>query len=132
MQELAPYRDPGAAGVSADGPEIVLRPAAALSLSLVVHELTTNAAKYGALSVPNGRVAVSWRIEESGGGGGEAGPWLALRWVEGGGPGVTPPAARGFGSTVIERGVAYELEGEARLEFPPEGVRCRIDVPLDI
>ena len=98
----------------------------AQTLSLVLHELATNAAKYGALSVPEGRVALAWRVEDAPG----EGRRLVLEWAERGGPEVRPPERRGFGRSLIERSVAYELDGTARLEFPPEGVRCRIEVPL--
>jgi two-component sensor histidine kinase len=91
----------------------------------VLHELTTNAVKYGSLSVPAGRIEVSWRLEGSAGA-----RRLVLTWAEGGGPATRIPERRGFGCQLIERSVAHELDGMVRLEFPPEGVRCRIEVPL--
>jgi PAS domain S-box-containing protein len=120
LQELEPHA--GAAEVEARGEPVRLDAAAAVSFAMAFHELTTNAVKYGALSRPGGRVAIDWRRE---------GGRLLLRWVESGGPPVPPSPLRGFGSLLIERGLAYELRGEARLEFRPEGVRCLVDAPLE-
>jgi CheY-like chemotaxis protein len=95
-------------------------------LALAIHELTTNAAKFGALSASGGCVTVEWNVEES------AGKLrLVVEWAERGGPPVEPPARRGFGSQLIERSVEYELGGEVELEYRTEGVRCRIELPLD-
>ncbi|MCB4821622.1 HWE histidine kinase domain-containing protein [Roseicella aerolata] len=104
-----------------DGPELRLKPKAALALCLALHELTTNAAKYGALSVPEGRLRIAW--------------WLAddrvlLEWVESHGPPVPADGRRGFGTTVIERGLAYEIGGAVTLAFDPSGLRCRVELPL--
>ncbi|UFN49746.1 GAF domain-containing protein [Roseomonas sp. OT10] len=123
-EELRPYR--GTVGSNTDrasiiGPELRLRPKAALALSLALHELATNAAKYGALSIPGGHVTVSWTVHEE-----EA----ALDWVESGGPPVSPPKRRGFGSTVVERGLSYELGGRSTLNFDPAGLRCIVTIPL--
>jgi two-component sensor histidine kinase len=98
----------------------------ALSLGLVVHELATNAAKYGALSNPeSGCVRVNWRVEAAEDGGGR----LNLLWREQDGPAVAAPGRRGFGSQLIERGVS-ELGGEISKDWNPDGVVCRISVPL--
>ena len=102
------------------GPEVTLKPEPAMALSLVLHELTTNAAKYGALSGPEGRVAVSWEIDAAG---------LALDWRERGGPPVTPPARRGFGSTLITASLAGGVGGAADLRFERAGVTCAVRVP---
>ncbi|HET6521027.1 MAG TPA: HWE histidine kinase domain-containing protein [Geminicoccaceae bacterium] len=129
-EELQPFFARDGRNGRIAGPDLVLTPKAALALSMAVHELTTNAAKYGALSVPEGRVEVTWGVvrgAEAGGGG----PLLTLRWAERGGPRVGPPRHRGFGCTVIERSLAYEVDGEARLDFAPEGVTCEIAIPLD-
>ena len=124
-QQLDPYRSTEPDRVVVTGQTIALRPAAALSLNLVLHELTTNAVKYGGLSVPGGRVEVSWRLE------GPAGARrLVLAWSEAGGPEARPPDRRGFGCQLIERSIAHELGGEVELEFLPQGVQCRIEVPL--
>lgn len=103
------------------GPAVHLVPNAAVTLNLALHELATNAMKYGALSVPAGRVDITWRAE---------GAVLVIDWREAGGPPVEAPKRRGFGSRLIERGLAHEL-GEARLAFPPEGLWCQISVPID-
>ena len=103
----------------------MLSPRAAQTLSLALHELTTNAAKYGALSVPGGRVAIRSSVEPA-----AAGPDLLVIWTESGGPAITPPESRGFGSVVIERGIAHDLGGTTNLEFDPAGLRCTIRFPL--
>ncbi|GJD50185.1 hypothetical protein OPKNFCMD_2922 [Methylobacterium crusticola] len=103
------------------GPPVRLPPRIALSIAMALHELATNAAKYGALSVPGGQVAIAWQVE--------AGD-LCLRWSEHGGPPVAPPTRTGFGSRLIERSLARELDGTVTLRFPPEGVVCTIRAPL--
>jgi PAS domain S-box-containing protein len=108
------------------GPPVWLSPRMALSLSMALHELGTNAAKYGALSVPSGRVRIDWTVTP-----GPDGARLALTWTESGGPPVTVPTRRGFGSRLIERGLTAELSGEAKIDFAPEGVVCRIEAGLD-
>jgi two-component sensor histidine kinase len=104
-----------------EGPDVDLTPAEALALGLVVHELATNAAKYGALSEGEGCVSVAWSIGDG---------RLSLTWRERGGPHVAPPSRRGFGSRLIERSLQGSLSGEARLEFAPAGLVCRIELPL--
>lgn len=99
-------------------------PKAVLALGIAFHELATNAVKYGAFSNEAGCVRVSWAIEPA-----PKGSRLVLHWNETGGPPVKPPSRKGFGSRVIERGLAYELGGKVRLEYPPEGVNCTIDIP---
>jgi two-component sensor histidine kinase len=133
LAELAPFRDEARLGrVALDGPEVGLTPNATVALGMAIHELVTNAVKYGALSVPGGRVAVAWSVRAPGRAGDGAGPRrrLNLTWSEAGGPPVTPPSRRGFGSRLIERGLARELGGTARIEFAPEGVRCVMDLSL--
>lgn len=120
---LDPYRTQ--ANVHLSGPTVQLPSNVALTLSMTLHELATNAAKYGALSTPEGRVDVAWRLEEALGE-----PRIALDWAEQGGPPVRAPERRGFGRKLIEHSVSYELGGRAQLEFRPEGVRCRIEIPL--
>lgn len=105
----------------AEGPDVDLSPAGALALGMVFHELATNAAKYGALSSHDGHVQVSWRVFDC---------RLVLTWTEAGGPAVTPPTRRGFGSRLIERNLGGHLGGSARLEFAPAGLICRIEMPL--
>jgi PAS domain S-box-containing protein len=108
------------------GQPVRLSPRMALSLSMVLHELATNAVKYGALSTPQGQVRIAWTVVP-----GPAQPRLVLTWTETGGPPVQPPTRRGFGSRLIERGLAAELSGEARIDFKPDGVVCRIEAALD-
>lgn len=127
---LAPYADAAdPARVRVDGPEVRLRPNAALALSMALHELAANAAKYGALSAPGGRVEVSWCLDrpaETSRGEGV----LGLLWRESGGPPVTAPPVRGFGSRLIEDTLTYELGGEVQLSFGTQGVECRFVLPL--
>ncbi|MFH6784079.1 MULTISPECIES: sensor histidine kinase [Methylobacterium] len=103
------------------GPALRLPPRIALSIAMALHELATNAVKYGALSVPAGQVALSWSLAEG---------RLTLRWQERGGPPVVPPTRTGFGSRLIERSLARELDGTVSLSFPREGVVCTIVAPL--
>ena len=108
------------------GPDVVLPARVANVLAFALHELATNATKFGALSVPDGRVQVSWRTDiESGEG------WLHLVWEETGVPiAAVAPRRVGFGTEMIERRIAYESRGRGGLEFQPGGVRCTIDIPL--
>ena len=103
------------------GPDVMLPPRTAVSLALALHELCTNAVKYGALSNDTGRVDVSWSLV------GASPDRLRLIWQESGGPPVTVPSARGFGSRLIERALAAELEAPVELSFQPDGVRCVIE-----
>lgn len=107
-----------------DGPDLRLSPKSALALTLALHELATNAAKYGALSVPTGRVIIKWSIKH-----GDS-PGLTFCWQERNGPKVSPPSKRGFGSQLIERVLAFELKGEVRITYDPTGIICEIDAPL--
>ncbi len=118
-EELAPY-DGGTGCVDVEGPEVSLAPKAALAIAMVLHELATNAAKYGALSVGEGRLSVRWERGADG---------LSLAWRERGGPPVKPPARRGFGRTLVERSLAYELGGTVDLRFASGGVECDLLVP---
>jgi two-component sensor histidine kinase len=105
-----------------EGPNIFLAPRAALALALALHELCTNAAKYGALSADGGSVAISWSSE---------GDRLRLEWKERGGPPVETPPTRGFGSRLIERGLEADLGGAAKLHFERNGMCCVIEASLD-
>jgi PAS domain S-box-containing protein len=123
--QLGHYLDRQESQVTFDGPSILLKPEAAQGLGLGLHELATNAAKYGALSTPRGRVDIRWqRLPASEGHG------IELRWDESGGPNVTVPKRRGFGSMVIERHVARSLDSTVDLEFAAAGLQCRIIVPM--
>ncbi len=125
---LAPYTGSGPARVVLRGEDVMLRPRAVLTLAMVFHELTTNAAKYGALSVPSGRIEIRWQAVS----GDDAGrPLLRIDWIEQGGPAVTEPQRRGFGSKLIAGSIAVEHGGGARLAFEPTGLRCEIIIPLE-
>jgi two-component sensor histidine kinase len=93
---------------------------------MVVHELATNAVKYGALSSPDGRVHLSWQIERSG----DRERQVRLRWQERGGPAVEEPKQIGFGSRMVKAAIEYDLGGEARLTYAPEGLICEITFPV--
>ena len=122
--EMAPYVRDQISSVALTGDEIMLAPNDALSLGMAVHELATNAAKYGALSVEAGRVAISWRMVTA--------RLAQLDWAESGGPTLDPAAARkrGFGTELIQKIVAHELKHPVELEFLPGGVRCRLMVAV--
>jgi len=105
-----------------DGPDIRLRPKVAVALSMALHELATNAAKYGALSNQAGHVAIAWTIAQ---------PSFQLRWTEAGGPPVVAPNRRGFGSRLIEQGLSHEFGGQVELAFETSGVICTIRALLD-
>lgn len=111
--------------VSLDGPPVELSPKAALALSLVFHELITNAVKYGALSSDEGQVRAEWRIVGNG-----SGNKVEFRWQESGGPEVTAPQSAGFGTTLVQRSIAYELDGETSLDYAPDGLVCELSFPL--
>jgi two-component sensor histidine kinase len=122
---LRPFAGERSEAIEVDGAPVELNARQALSLSLVLHELATNAAKYGALSLPEGRVRLSWQIEHA-----DDGKRLRLRWEERGGPPVTPPQKTGFGTELTRRAFEFELGGTADLAFEPEGVRLEATFPL--
>ena len=126
MEELQPFLSGEHANAVLTGPEVLVQSRTALALGMAVHELTTNAVKFGALSTPDGKVDLSWTVEEN-----TDGPQLALKWVERNGPPVTPPARRGFGTTLIERAFAHDVGGEAEMKFLPEGVVATLRAPLN-
>lgn len=111
--------------ISLDGPDVPLAPQTAVAVAMAAHELATNALKHGGLSVPAGRVSVTWRVDDTG-----EGQRLQLEWRESGGPPVAPPERRGFGTRMIERGLSAELRGSVRMSFDPAGLVCTIDAPL--
>jgi len=122
---LAPYAGSGPERVVLRGEDVMLRPRAVLTLAMAVHELTTNAAKYGALSHPNGCIEVRWQPAPAA----DGGSCLQFDWSESSGPPVVEPQRRGFGTRFIEGSIAAELGGQARLVFAPEGLRCEIVIP---
>ena len=123
---LAAYSNyAGASRFRIEGAELKLRPKALLALSMAVHELATNAVKYGALSNDKGRVEIGWEVTPS--------PERRFRfeWKERRGPPVTPPHRRGFGSRLVEEGLAQDIAGLVRLRFALEGVECTIEAPVE-
>ena len=124
-QQLRPYERTRRKSFALPDTDVFLKPNAALALGMIFHELATNAAKYGALSVPTGQIQLSWEIDGKG-----EHRRLQLHWVESGGPPVEKPRRRGLGSTLIERGLPHELNCETRLDFEPTGLRCTIVTPL--
>ncbi|KAA2234897.1 PAS domain-containing sensor histidine kinase [Salinarimonas soli] len=120
-EAVAAYR--GDDRFALQGPEVRLDPRAALAIAMALYELTTNAAKYGALSVPTGRVAIRWEV------GTESGRRLHLRWEERHGPPVAPPTRSGFGTRLV-RSLGAELGGTVDLAYAPEGVVCTVEAPL--
>jgi PAS domain S-box-containing protein len=107
------------------GPSVQLPPNAAVTLHMGFHELATNAMKYGALSSAGGRIDVTWTLDSA-----AEPPTLEIEWRECGGPAVATPTRRGFGSRMIERGIAHEFGGECQLTFDPEGLACHMRLPL--
>jgi two-component sensor histidine kinase len=117
--ELYPY---GESRIALEGSSVLLNARQALALGMVAHELATNATKYGALSAPGGRLAVSWTMAR----GPDKACRMTLRWEETGGPPAQPPSRRGFGSRLIRSSVAGALRGELRMNYRPEGLLCEI------
>jgi two-component sensor histidine kinase len=103
------------------GSEVVLEPQSAQAIATVLYELTTNAVKYGALSIPKGRLRVEWSNGESD---------LIIRWSETNGPPVKPPLHQGFGTRVVNKVIRAELKGEARFDWHPDGLMCEIAIPV--
>ncbi|MDP3404223.1 MAG: HWE histidine kinase domain-containing protein [Brevundimonas sp.] len=115
----------GPSRIVLNGPPVALDPASALSFGMIFHELATNAAKYGALSSPEGRVLVDWSVAN------QTRRTLSVTWRETGGQTVVPPDRRGFGSRMIERNVRHDLAGEVKLGYPGDGFIAELSVPLD-
>jgi two-component sensor histidine kinase len=122
---LRPYRSEREDRFAVDGPEVRLPPKTALAIAMALHELTTNAIKYGALSNDSGRVLVVWDVVEA-----PESQRLTMSWSERGGPPVLPPKRKGFGTRLVSRGLAAELGGTVDLSFAAEGVVCTIDAHL--
>jgi PAS domain S-box-containing protein len=120
-QELLAYSEEGDARVGIEGPAVMLQPSTAQTAAISLHELATNAAKYGSLSAAGGRVEISWSLTADG--------RLSLRWIESGGPTVTPPTHRGFGTRIMENMIG-QLKGEVRFDWRDQGLTCEIALPL--
>ena len=123
---LAPYGGSAGGRFVVSGPATRVQPRVAVALSMALHELATNAVKYGALACSGGRVVVRWTITA------DSEPRLELIWSEQGGPAVTEPEVRGFGTRLIERGLAFDIGGTARISFETSGVICVIEAPLGL
>jgi two-component sensor histidine kinase len=123
--ELAPYVKAG--NTSVDGPDVVMTADATQVVAMVLHELVTNAAKYGALSTSNGKVSVCWDRCLNG----NPEPELWIEWQESGGPPAVIPAREGYGTSVIRNLIPYELSGRVDLAYTSSGVRCKIEIPFD-
>jgi two-component sensor histidine kinase len=125
VEELLVYNVREGEQLRISGPTMRLQPKAAETFALAIHELATNAIKYGALSQPAGRIDICWRADNA------AEPaQLIFAWREKGGPSVTPPRRKGFGSELLERTIAFELKGKTTLAFDPAGFSCTISVPI--
>lgn len=124
-QAIAPYLNRREDRFHVFGPEVSLTPQQALSIAMALQELATNAVKYGSLSNETGTVSIEWSTAHS-----EKGLYLHLVWMESHGPPVEPPTHRGFGTRLIERGLAMELEGRVKIDFLPSGIICTADIPL--
>jgi two-component sensor histidine kinase len=123
--ELAPYASSN--NTEINGPDVILRPEAGQTIAMVLHELATNAAKYGALSVKDGRVSIWWDQRLNG----NLGADLVLEWQETGGPPVVDPGKSSYGTSTIRDLVPYELDGTADLKLTGDGVRCTLSIPAN-
>jgi PAS domain S-box-containing protein len=126
---IGPYFNERDERIEMTGDDIVLKPKAALTLAMACHELSTNAAKYGALSVSSGRISVRWHKVASSARTPER---LKIEWRESGGPRVVAPARRGFGSVFVEASIAADLQGTSKIAFEAEGVRCTMELPCEV
>jgi len=120
--ELEPYIADRPQRLISSGPPVELRAPVAVALGMILHELATNAAKYGALSRSNGYIHIKWAVSET---------VLRLQWVERDGPLVSQPLHRGFGSRLIETTVRRQLDGHVDLHFDPEGLICELEMPME-
>jgi PAS domain S-box-containing protein len=120
-KELAPYRKGDGTRIAIEGPSLLLEPNIAQAIAVLFHELATNASKYGALSVSEGRIGVSWARPEIG--------RLVLRWTESGGPAVSPPTRKGFGTRVM-RSMIHQAKGQIGFDWCPTGLACEITLPI--
>jgi two-component system CheB/CheR fusion protein len=124
--ELAPYESgDGNLVINSTGADVALTPKSGLALAMAIHELASNAAKYGALSAAAGRLTVTWEIVGAG-----ENRMLNLVWTETGGPSVQPPSRRGFGTILIEQTLSQEFDATVSPEFLESGLRCTIEIPL--
>jgi two-component sensor histidine kinase len=128
LSQVGHYFDRDSAAITLEGPRLRVQPEAAQHIGLALHELATNAVKYGALSVPAGRVDITWDVEQDA----QGHPVCRMEWRESGGPPVRPPTRRGFGQVVIERTVARALGGNVMLSFAPDGLHWTLIFPAEL
>ncbi|HWE79707.1 MAG TPA: response regulator [Pseudolabrys sp.] len=121
-EELAPYRGGEPARVRIEGPPLILSPEKAQNLALALHELATNSAKYGALSVAKGRLAVGWQADRN---------ILTLSWHEAGGPPVQAPSAQGFGTKILNASIRHQIGGNVVWDWRPGGLHCTVQIPIE-
>ena len=126
VEEMLGYNAREGEQLRVSGPPVRFQPKAAETFALAIHELATNAIKYGALSRPKGKVDVSWRLDES-----ADQPELIFNWQERGGPRVEPPQRKGFGAELLEKTLAFELKGKTTMNYDPSGLHCTIAIPLN-
>jgi two-component sensor histidine kinase/DNA-binding response OmpR family regulator len=119
-EELAAYRGATETRIVIDGPAVLLAPAVAQTIALALHELVTNAAKYGALSVESGRLSLTWEVLSD---------RIDFDWIESSGPKVKPPNRRGYGTRVFSGGIEYQLGGIVDFDWHPDGLRCKLSIP---
>jgi two-component system CheB/CheR fusion protein len=124
--QLEPFLDSAYERLAVQGPALLLMPLAAQELGLALHELATNASKYGALSVPGGKIDIHWTVD----GGTASAKRFLMRWRETGGPLVSPPMRTGFGSTVTTSSLSRSFNGQAKLEYSPEGHSWELSAPV--
>lgn len=125
-QAVSPFLSETDSPIRMSGPDHTLSAQVALALAMVLHELATNAAKYGALSMPSGHIDLNWSVERKG----DDDDWVCLNWAERNGPPVEEPGRRGFGSRLIERSIVKDLKGRADLRFLPTGLQCNLTFPI--
>ena len=123
--ELAAYSDPGSGNVVLEGPPVSVPARLVVALSLIVHELATNSAKYGALGREGRQVIITWSLQEDAGN-----QRLSLHWRETGGTGVTIPAKQGFGTELIERSLCKAIRGKVQVDYHADGLDWRMELPL--
>jgi PAS domain S-box-containing protein len=121
-EELAPYRSAEKERIKIDGPAVFLKPETAQIIALVLHELATNAVKYGALSVPAGKVSLSWQCGQN---------ELSLQWLETGGPKVSPPTTKGYGTKVITASIQQQLDGKVAFDWRPDGLTFSMSIAIE-
>ena len=124
-KHLEPFVDVQSSRLELTGPDVVVSAEAAQAIGLAIHELTTNAIKYGALSLPTGKVKMSWAFD----GDADAPRQLFLNWIEQGGPPVVPPSRKGFGHVVFDDMIERSLNAKVAVEFAPSGLNWRVSIP---